>query len=586
MGPTIRDRKQQTARTSALARVSAALRRQPSAILGALVFIGVIAFWIWRVQKGVDLSDESFYVGLPLRFALGDRPFFDERSSTQGSGLIELPFVAAYHFIVPSNAGLMLFMRLLYLTFLAAVGVGLASSVRGWISRGSALACGALVCFYAPYCVYQLSYNTLGGGLAMLAGLTVLRLARTEGMTAKAAGRYAMFAGVCVAASALAYPTLLPLAALHAVTIVVFCRRPLGWWRVLAYYAAGGALVCLYVGLFLIRSGLGSLKLTIDFVRAWGSSLTGDLSSVPTTIERFKGDWFQSLLIAGAVAIVARRFKLAVFVLALTVPRLALPTVPTDVGTSLRYFTCLAVFAPLFALFVEDRRRAFQILAIVWAPGVVTGTMTGISSGNGGIASGLGAFACVLAGVVLACRACEEALERWRGVFGWASIAAPLAVLACFVKLAKAPSAVYRDARLDQLTERVRIGPFKGLKTTSDHRRFAEQLHADIVQHVGDEPFGLFMPDMPSAYLSANVRGAVAELWGGRAAKRNEINAEIYAGRRDQVGIIGLRVCNDNFWRCVAPNPATQKNHPLYRAIHETHAIVLEREDYTILKPR
>lgn len=405
-------------------------------------------------------------------------------------------------------------------------------------------------------------------------------------MTARAASGYATFAGVCVAASTLAYPTLMPLAAAHAVTILLFCRRPLGWWRVLAYYAAGGALVCLYVCLFLLRSGFGSIKLTIEFVRAWGPTLTGDLSEVPKTIERFKNDWFVSFLVAGALALVARRFKPAVLLLAIYIPTLALPTVPDDTSASLRFFTCLALFAPLFGLLVEDRRRAFQILAIVWAPGVLTGTLNGISSGNGGIASGLGGFAGAMAGVLLACRACEEALGRWRGVLGWTSIAAPLAVLWCFVKLATADTAVYRDAKLSQLTERVRVGPFRGLKTTPEHRQLVEQMHADIRQHVDDKPFGLFMPDMPSAYLSANVRGAVAEPWVGHVAKRNEINAGLFRERANQVGIVGIRACHHDFWRCRAPDPATQKNHALYQAVKETHTVVLKRDDYTILKPR
>ena len=572
-------------RAPSLASALAELRQDPSAVLGLLVFAYVSGFWIWRVQKGVDLSDESFYLSIPMRFALGDRPFLDERSSTQGSGLLELPFVALYHLFVRNNDGLMLFMRLLYLSFLTAIGVGVASSVRGWISRGSALACGALVCFYVPYCIYQMSYNTLGGGLAMLAGITVLRLSQSNGMTSQAAGRYAVFAGVCVAASTLAYPTLMPLAAVHAVTILLFCRRPLGW-RALVYYAAGGGLVCLYVCLFLVRSGFGSLKLTIDFVRAWGPTLTGELSNVPTTIERFKNDWFQSFLVAGVLTLVARRFKLAVFLLAVYVPILALPSSREDTGGSMRYFTCLALFAPLFAVLVEDKRRAFQVLAIVWAPGVVTGMLNGISSGNGGIASGLGGFAGVLAGVILACRACEEAVGRWRGVLGWTSIVAPLAILSSFVKLASYSSAVYRDAPLDKLTEKVRTGPFRGLRTTAEHRRLVEQLHTDIVQHSAGSRFGLFMPDMPAAYLSANVRGAVAELWLGHIAKRNEINAGIFQERRAEVGVVAIRACTADFWRCRAPDPATQKDHALYRAVSETHAVVLKRDDYAILKPR
>ncbi|MBX3204374.1 MAG: hypothetical protein KF764_04860 [Labilithrix sp.] len=582
------ERKQATKRVAAdtIREALAAMKKEPSAIAGGLVFFAVIAFWVWRVQKGVDLSDESFYLGQPLRFALGDRPFFDERSSLQGAGLIELPIVALYHFVVKSNAGLMLFMRLVYLTFLTAIGVGLASAVRGWISRGTALACGAIACFFVPYCIYQLSYNTLGGGLAMLAGLTVVRLSRTEGTTARAARRYAMFAGVCVASAALAYPTLLPLAGVHAITLVSFGRKPLGWWRTLAYYAMGGGAVCLYVCLFLLRSGFGSIKLTIEFVRAWGPSLTGEVSKVPTAIEGFKQDWFYAFLVVSALAILARRVRLAVFVLALYLPTLALPTTQTDTGASMRFFTCLSLFAPVFALLVEDRRRAFQLLASVWVPGIIVGTLTGISSSNGGIASGLGGFAGVLVGAILASRACEEAIGRWRGLLGGSSIAAPLAVLWALVKLATAENAVYRDDPLDKLTDKVRVGPYKGLKTTAEHRKVVEQMHADIVEHAGDGQYALFLTDFPSGYLSANRRGAIVELWSSKELERNKISTEIFRERSAEVSLVGFRSCGHQFWRACNATPSLRADNPLIQAVTETHVVAVKRPEYTLLKPR
>lgn len=574
------------AQPSLLTEVLAPLRREPSTILGALVFAGVVAFWVWRIQLGVDLSDESFYLALPMRFVLGDRPFLDERSSVQGAPLLELPLVAAYHLVVRSNAGLVLFMRGAYLAFLSAIGLALADALRGWISRGAALACGAVVCFYAPYCIYQFSYNTVGGGMAMLASIAVLRIARGD-LAPRSAGRWAALAGAAAASSMLAYPTLAPIVLVHAVTILVFGRKPLGWWRALGCYTLGGAAIGLYVCLFLLRSGFGSLKLTIEFVRAFGPTMTKELSTVPKTVETFKNDWVIAFAVAAALTMIARRVRPVVFLLAAYLPTLALPTVNEPNGNAMRFFACIALFAPLFATLVEDRRRAFQIMAILWAPGIVLGILTGISSGNGGLASGLGGFAGVLAGCLLACRACEEAWGRpWRSLLGWSSIVAPVAMLVTLMKLAKNDAAVYRDAPLSQLTHRVRYGPFRGLKTTPEHRQLVEQMHADIVAHAAGARYGLFFPDMPSAYLSANTRGAVAEAWMGPFELRNKINAELFRAKAHEVGIVAMRTCPGDFWRSCRPESYSSKSNPLVQAVHETHQIVLRRSDYAILKPR
>lgn len=565
------------------------LWRAPGTVFGGLVFIAALLFWFWRLQRGVDLSDEAFYVALPLRFALGDRPFLDERSSLQGAGLLEAPLVALFHLIVRDNHGLMLFMRVSYLGYLAGIGIALTNAVRGWIHRGAALACAGVVLFYAPYCIYQFSYNTLGGGLAILAALSVLRLSRVDPSRDKAevtmATRYAILSGICVAGATLAYPTLAPLTVVHAATILVFGRRALGPVRVLFWYSLGGLLVCLYVGLFIIRSGLGSIKLTIDFVRLYGTTLTNDSASVIQTVESFKQDWFQTILVALGLTGVARIFRPGSFLVVICLPSLALSTsVYTDVSATIRYFTCLGLMAPLFAFLVDDRRRAFEVLAILWGPGVLTGYLTGVSSGNGGVATGLGGFACMLAGLILGVRSCEESLGRFRRQLGAISVVAPIAVLLQLRGLVMAESSVYRDARLSTLTATVRVGPFAGIRTTASHRDQVEQLHHDIIGVVGGTRWGLFYPDAPAAFLSTNVRVAAAEIWMGSISKRNEIDAQLFRARAQSVGIVVQRSCTADIWNgCSADRLAAN---PIQKAVSETHTPIIRRPGYWILIPK
>jgi hypothetical protein len=564
----------------------ASVRRTPSIVVGAMLFVSVVLFFVWRVQRGVDLSDEAFYVSIPMRFALGDRPFLDDRSTMQGSGILLTPLVFAYHLVVRSNAGLVLFMRCAYLAYLVGIGLAIARAVRGWISRGGALACGAITCFFAPYCISQFSYNTMGGGLALLAAVCSLRVCRAA--TAKEGARYAALAGFAAAGSALSYPTLALVFPVHLTTLLVFGRAHLGARRVALWFVIGAAILGAYVGAFLVRSGFGSLQLTNQFIHAWGPTLTNTVANVIDTVNLFKTNWFSSLAIAALITAVATRIKPFVLVLAIAVPFLAMPTTHGDYRVSVRFFSCCALFAPFFGALVHDKKNAFRLLAIVWGPMVLTAFLVGYSSGNVGTATGVGGFGAMIAGCVLACRACEEAAGSFRFLAAPFGLVAPVALLYVLTSRALAPESVYNDDPIDAMTVRIRTGPFRGLWTTEAHRTLVEQMHSDIVQVTEANPktFVLFYPEMHAAYLSANARPAVPEPWMSGVPGRSEIDAHVFRERLYEVGVVAIRDCVGmrDWFNCKPvyhlPNDA------LGAAVEEAFKEDFVHGDYAVLKRR
>ena len=559
------------------------LWRRPGSLVAFLLFGAVMLLWAWRIERGVDLSDESLFVAIPMRFALGDRPFLDDRSSFQGTGIMTTPFVFVYHLVVRSNEGVVLFMRVLFLAFLSGIGVAIARSVRGWISLGSAVVCGALACFFVPYYVPQFSYNTMGGGLAMLAAFESLHVARSS--TAKEAGRHAVICGLAAAGSGLAYPPLGVLFPMHLATLLMFGRSQLGARRVALRYLVGAALLGVYVGLFLIRSGLGSLKLTLEFIHAWGPELTNDTKLVLTGLDELKPDWFTSLTVALALTMLALRFRPVVFLLALAVPVLAAPG-RNDVTHSIRFWACCALFAPFFAVLVKDRKMAFRVLMIVWAPGMLTGFLTSYSSGNAAQAFGLGGFMSMVAGAILACRACEEALGGLRPVLSGAGMIAPLALLFVLGGRVFASESMYRDHPYWTLTAQVRTGPFRGLWTTPKRRDFVEIMHADVVEHSRGGGFVLFLPDMNSAYLSANARPAIPEVWVSNTTGRSAIDVPIFLERLPQIKAVFVRSCPAaNDWSSCTPFLIEPKD-PLHAAVNENFVEDFRRSDYTVMRRR
>ena len=66
----------------------------------AAVAVGVAAAaliltWL-RLFRGMDLRDESFYVLVPWRMVLGDRPFGLDQSAFQAPALLEYPFLKLF----------------------------------------------------------------------------------------------------------------------------------------------------------------------------------------------------------------------------------------------------------------------------------------------------------------------------------------------------------------------------------------------------------------------------------------------------------------------------------------------------------
>ena len=72
----------------------------------------------------MDLRDESFYVLVPWRWALGDKPFVQEQNLAQIPGFVMYPFVKLFAVLRDYDVtGYVLYMRHLYLLMMIGVAV-------------------------------------------------------------------------------------------------------------------------------------------------------------------------------------------------------------------------------------------------------------------------------------------------------------------------------------------------------------------------------------------------------------------------------------------------------------------------------
>ena len=136
------------------------------------------------------------------------------------------------------------------------------------------------------------------------------------------------------------------------------------------------------------------------------------------------------------------------------------------------------------------------------------------------------------------------------------------------------------------LTALVRTGPFRGMLTTHQRRDFVEIMHRDVVDAARGERFVLFMPDMNSAYLSANARPAIPEMWVMNVPGRSPIQTRIFYERLPEIGAVIIRSCpRANDWSNCTPS-LIEPYDPLHAAVNENFVEAFRRYDYTVMRRR
>ena len=96
--------------------------KQKTVALVIITFLCTIAF-IMKIfiAEDISITDESFMYAGAMRFLRGDAILVDGWDPWQLYGIVILPFIGVYHFIVGSYDGLYLFMRFVFISLKLAV---------------------------------------------------------------------------------------------------------------------------------------------------------------------------------------------------------------------------------------------------------------------------------------------------------------------------------------------------------------------------------------------------------------------------------------------------------------------------------
>lgn len=470
---------------------------------------------VLRLQLGVDLTDEAWYLATPYRYLLGDRPFVDEIFLMQGFALFTYPVLKLLGFGATSD-GIVLWGRALYTLFNATVACALAYSLRRQAPWSWLVVCASGWILFIPYGIPNLSYNTMGLGF-----LTLALSAGIERVVNGARIGHWFFSGVFAAAACTSHVSLVVATAVLAVSLLLAEGR--SRWTALACYVAGG------LSVVILLTALYGITLA-ELVRNY------DLTLMMNTAFHNRPD-AQKLLRVAQSAFIASPFLTALGLLVLTRARkphwrkstsalLFYAIVPLAYWTArasrggmgphgLTFY--VGMLAPFVFVHLRHTKTTWWLLLGGWLPPAVAAFSTSTTSYNGLGSGGVPSLFCAVITMVFlyqwyveqwspATRPTES--RAWHVLVPWLLWIALLGYL-------NTKNLYYEDPP-HELTRRIAAGPFRGLFTSETKERILREANALVPvtpQHTSAGRV-LFYPFFPAGYLLSSRLPLSPSTWG------------------------------------------------------------------------
>lgn len=472
-----------------------------------LAGLACLAGLFMRFRLGTDLSDESFSLALPYRFALGDKPFVDELSIQQTTGILLWPFVWLYVKINRGPAGIFVYFRILLFVIKGVAALGTYAAARRWLkSRAAAIAVAFVTIPFVQASIPNIGYNALSM-IFVTAGTFLCAAAVSE---SGPRSKLLYFAGLSYGIAVFAYPPIAP-SALVA-TVLVFACMPDRRIAALGAFVAGGATIGLLVLPSFRHAGIAGIKRSMV---PWGGAAViapvdpmTKLKGVAEAVSKEMPFVVPYAAIAAAVAgaFRVRWFSVAVVAGCIIAALLASHDLPRDAVIGSHTVIATAFFAPVLLLLARPNPRIVGGALLVIAPATTAGIFAGYASSQGPIAAAHAFHAMMVLSVLLAVRALESARAD-----AMACLVPSFALTAALV--VHDYEFVYRDGALSTLTEPVKRGPFKGLRTTHERSRAFDEYAGIIERH--DNPNGrtLILYEYPGYYLFSRRAPGGHSVW-------------------------------------------------------------------------
>ena len=531
---------------------------------GLLVLIGLVL--IWRAFYGVNYNDEMYYADCLYRLYQGDVYLVHDWQIHIMSFIPVYPFYALFHLITGSNEGVILYLRILYTIFQLGVATVCFLRLRhlGWGSLFVSL----VYLLFTPFNIAAMSYNTMGLGFAML----VFSLLTGPKHHPR---RDFILCGICLAFCILSTPFALILYILYGAVCIIqslLCKykKYQGWdefsLSAFMWITAGAFLIFLIFGILLLqRASLSELSQTFLYnfrmpgyeqnPSQWVEKLSGYFDRVYSSYPYLI--WWTGLASLISVFDKKRTAHALWYLLPSTgLVLYYLYTYSTQYHVPTNFCIMPLAFLGFLCFFLLPRKN-WKYFWLWFVPGMLYSLCSHFASDTGILCITSSFVLCSSIGSLFLFDCGQEIIRnsgvRWMGKAAAGCIFAALTVHLCVTGYLRI-TFFYNEAPLSELTAQVKVGPAKGLYTTSSMAAF----HSDRVEGLQslaltEKDTLLVMGMEPWAYLCTDASCAAYSCWDSYDEYLYKVYLDIFPEKYPSI------VYSTNFEQDLAEKPFLQE---------------------------
>ena len=515
-------------------------------ILPYFVIACLAVLFFIRAFFGFDWSDESYYLALPYRFALGDRFFADSWDIHQLGAMLVAPLLWLYRRVVGDMTGIILFTRLLYVLFQTLVSLLVYRAVLVmYQSRIPALLCAALCLSFTPFSISNFSYNTMGYLFVLVAAMTLFFLYGGSPHGLVRAAVLSALSGAALACACIAYP-------FFATVILSFVALLMGlrprillggaeraslWPFVFflggGFSVGGAALVYLLASTGVQGIARNILYLFADpehpyesvwvktsmFLKDYYHLVFLALMQITLLVLLFLYRGVESELDLSDIFRLLIRVCLPLSMILNVVTVLVEPELTAPMTAKVNFVQACAGFWPLILFLHKPGRRSLVVLFLLYLPALLMCWSIYVASNNGITGASYVLILSVMAGMLIVydyyrptAQNREKTSERRiLNAVRLVLLAFGIFLVACNAVLRV--QAVYRDEPVRRLHVQMRTGPAKGIYTTAASAAAYHGIVADIEVAVPQDGRVMFLELLPFGYLCSDQKPAPPSLW-------------------------------------------------------------------------
>jgi len=520
-----------------------------------LLFGLCLAALAFRVTLGVDLGDEAYYAAFIdgwLKDGLGKSPFLMVH---QTADLVVYPLALLYRAMRGNADGLVLFLRLLYLTVSALSAACLYRAIAPYRGRALALLAALFSLLFIPFSLPAPSYNTIGmmslvGALSLFAaGISQASPQRLEPAWA-GLPRSLWFSGLWWAVACVAYPPMLaPLMAALALSLVAL-RNDAQRSLVRRYAVGCGALLA--IAFLMLCAALGPAKLMqmLRFTNAFNNVSGGVGGKLQTAIHAFAAHrrfaliCIAALLVGGARCLRSPKARLlsdvALGLLVVGVWTSEMPTFFSRAHDLVLVLALTGICVAFRQMVLPDADGRTRMFAVVCGASFIGGLATAAAAFNGLFNFPIGGFLAACLALVLP--APGSLLQR--------AVRLCVMALACAAMAATTFTTYY--GQIDPLSYktsvRVSHGAFAGLRTDPDQATFMARMTDAIERQRACGSRFAVIGTGPGFYLLTTMSPTALSTWNFPGEARNFATEAVESFYREPANQPDVLVVNNWQW--------------------------------------